>query len=153
MHHTRPIAIIYTGDWLLFSMGFYQKYYKPLGRFINLEKMELVVDTLSKKSEDLSQLFIPTTFCRVYYIPGSPVMDTQMWMPSTNKDRKSLLPITEVQGCACKKQVVYTAAPHTLQHTSVLFEAEDTERESEGSEAITMKMLHPSANEERVGQK
>lgn len=52
-----------------------------------------------------------------------------MWMPSTNKDRKSPLRITEVHGCACKGQAVYTAAPHTLQHTSVLSEAEDTEGE------------------------
>lgn len=74
-----------------------------------------------------------------------------MWVPSTNKDRKSPLPITEVHGCACKEQAVYTAAPQILQHTSVLSEAEDTGRASEGSETITMRMLHPSANERAWG--
>lgn len=48
-----------------------------------------------------------------------------------------------MHGCACKEQAVYTAAPPTLQHLS----EEDTGRASEGSETITMRMLHPSAKE------
>lgn len=114
--------------------------------------MELVVDTLSKKSEDLCQLFILPTF----YIPGNPATPCQSRTlscraPQLIKDRKSPLPITDVHGCACKEQAVYTAAPPTLQHTSVLSE-EDTGRASEESETITVRILHPSANEREGGE-
>lgn len=56
-----------------------------------------------------------------------------------------------MHGCACKEQAVYTAAPPTLQHTSVLSE-EGTGRASKGSETITMRVLHPSAKEREGGE-
>lgn len=117
-----------TGCYFLWVLS---KILQTIRQIHQFGKMELVVDTLSKKSKDLCQLFILPTFCS----HTLPVMDTQLSSPSTNKDRKSPLPITEVHGCACKEQAVYTVAPPTLQHTSVL--SEDTGRASKGSETIT----------------